>query len=99
MSGDDVEGKLQFDHVNAVSILDGYRRTLLYRHSQQTIRPPSIVLIHEFDSKPMSGVLPSIKQELEAIDTTKDCSFVLRCFSLCGSEGLFVNGQNSRMSH
>jgi hypothetical protein len=83
MTGEEVEGKLQFEHVNAVSILDGYRRTLLYRFPGE---PPSVHLIHEFENLD-SRHLDSVKAEMETIEPTKDCSFQLRSFELLDSEG------------
>ena len=93
--GEEVEGKLQFEHVNAVSILDGYRRTLLYRFPDGSAGEAGatvgntagcVHLLHEFerlDSRPLGAV----KAEMETIEPTKDCSFVLRSYELLGSEG------------
>ena len=86
IKGDEVESKLQFEHVNAVSILDGYRRTLLYRPIDQAGSSPSTILIHEFETLDPSH-LPSVKTEMEAIEPTKDCAFQLRSYKLLGSEG------------
>ena len=84
--GEEVEGKLQFEHVNAVSILDGYRRTLLYRPTEQTDSPSSAILIHEFKTLDSSN-LPFVKAEMETIEPTKDCAFQLRSYELLDSEG------------
>ena len=86
MTGDDVESKLQFEHVNAASILDGYRRTLLYRPVEQTDPDPYIIMVHEFDSLDSSN-LPYVRTEIGGIGATKDCSFSLRSFELLESEG------------
>ena len=83
MTGEEVEGKLQFEHVNAVSVLHGYRRTLLYRFPRDR---PSVHLIHEFESLDSSH-LDSVKAEMETIEPTRDCSFQLRSFELLDSEG------------
>ena len=91
--GEEVEGKLQFEHVNAVSILDGYRRTLLYRFPDRGQGVSCIHLLHEFerlDPSPFNAV----KAEMETIEPTKDCSFVLRSYELLGSEGF--NGQSRK---
>lgn len=87
ISGEEVEGKLQFEHVNAASKLNGYRRSLLYRpvdrDNEGTI--PYVTLIHEFDSRPED--LNPVKLEMEAIVPSKDCAFQLRSFELLNSEG------------
>lgn len=86
MFGEEVEGNLQFEHVNAVSILDGYRRTLLYRFPSRGEGLDCVHLLHEFerlDSPP----LDSVRAEMETIEPTKDCSFILRSYDLLGSEG------------
>lgn len=86
MVGEEVEGKLQFEHVNAVSILDGYRRTLLYRFPDLDEGVGCVYLVHEFESLDSSH-LGSVKAEMETIEPTKDCSFQLRSFELLGREG------------
>ena len=86
MSGDDVEAKMQHEHVNAASILDGYRRTLLYRPAEQSPDSPYVVMLHEFESLD-SRNLPYVKKEMESIGATEDCSFQLRSFQLLESEG------------
>jgi hypothetical protein len=95
MFGEGVEGKLQFEHVNAVSLLDGYRRTLLYRFPDRGAGEAGLKtvgcvhLLHEFeilDSSPLNAV----KTEMETIKPTKDCSFVLRSYELLGSEGFGI---------
>ncbi|KAK3721750.1 hypothetical protein LTR37_002915 [Vermiconidia calcicola] len=83
---EEVAGKIQFEHVNAVSILQGYRRTLLYRPQDEQDQVSSVVLIHEFETLDSSN-LPFVKQEMETIEPTKDCSFQLRSFELQDSEG------------
>lgn len=87
-TGSEVAGKIQFEHVNALSILDGYRRTLLYQPIEQPAAEgvQDVVLIHEFEMLDTSD-LPFVKQELETIEPTKDCSFTLRSYSLLGCEG------------
>ena len=90
--GDEVEGKIQYEHVNAASKLDGYRRSLLYRPVEIPRGQSYILLIHEFESAP--GDLELVRSEMEAIEPSKDCPFQLRSFELLASEGF--NGQCSQ---
>ena len=86
MIGEEVESKMDFEHVNVVSILDGYRRTLLYRFPDSSEGVGCVYLVHEFESLD-SSYLGAVKTEMETIEPTKDCSFQLRWFELLGSEG------------
>ncbi len=72
IAGEEVEGKLQFEHVNAVSILDGYRRTLLYRFPDVREGIGCVHLVHEFERLDSSH-LEAVKAEMETIEPTKDC--------------------------
>ncbi|KAK5175591.1 uncharacterized protein LTR77_000730 [Saxophila tyrrhenica] len=86
-SGPDVEGKIQFEHVNAVSILDGYRRTLLYRPAEQPVEGmQEVFLVHEFETLDPSSLL-YVRQAMETIEPTNDCPFTLRSYTLLGCEG------------
>lgn len=86
LTGDEVEGKIQHEHVNAVACLDGYRRTLLYRFPALEGGRGCVQLVHEFE-RLEPGFLGSVKAEMEGIEATKDCAFVLRSFELLGAEG------------
>lgn len=87
--GDEIENKIQFDHVNALSQWQGYRRTLLYRPVAKGDGggEPLVVLIHEFDEEIGKEVLESAEPELERIEPTRGCVFHLRAYSLIESEG------------
>lgn len=83
--GEEVEAKLQFDHVNAASRLDGYRRSLLYRSVNPTGSLPYVILLHEFDSDP--GNVAGVQKDMEGIEPSQDCAFQLRSFKLLDAEG------------
>ena len=85
ISGEEVESKLQFEHVNAVSKCDGYRRSMLFRPLDRKDDEPYVIMLHEFESAPTD--LGLVKEEMEAIGPSKDCSFQLRSFELLNSEG------------
>lgn len=92
IAGEAIENKIQFDHVNAVAELDGYRRTLLYRpiepkkYGAQDIGP-YLVLLHEFDKEVEVGRLEDVKDDLEIIEPTRGCAFWLRAYRLIECEG------------
>lgn len=87
--GNQIENKIQFDHVNAVAELEGYRRTLLYRllgsSGQRFGR--EVVMVHEFDGKVDVSALDGVKGELEGIEATAGCGFVLKAWELVACEG------------
>lgn len=87
--GEDIENKIQFDHVNALSQWQGYRRTLLYRPlaKRDGGGEPFVILIHEFDDEVEGEVPESVEPELERIEPTKGCAFQLRAYSLVDGEG------------
>lgn len=83
--GEEVEAKLQFDHVNAASGLDGYRRSLLYRPVNPTGSLPYVILLHEFEADP--GDIAGVQKDMEGIEPSQDCAFQLRSFKLLDAEG------------
>lgn len=92
IAGDEIENKIQFDHVNAVANIKGYRRTLLYRPLQPTRYGakdigPFVLLLHEFDDEVEATVLGDVKGDWERIEPTMGCSFWLRVYDLIESEG------------
>lgn len=102
ISGEEIENKIQFDHVNAVAKLAGYRRTLLYRPIKSDGPGGGggdggeiyVILVHEFDEAIDGHELPAVKRDLEVIEPTKGCQFALRAYQLIESEGF---GGNCRM--
>lgn len=86
--GDDIETKVQPEQiVDTVSKLDGYRRTLLYRPQENSVKAiASVTLICEFKSLTQESLLKA-KERTEKAQAIKDYAFQLRSYELQGSEG------------